>query len=250
MAYNGCMNRLSLSSAVWSDPRFASLQEATGWGRAQTIGTLVVLWDATRQKDRGTLVSHDGMMRAVLGAWAEKERTLAALLEAGYVVPAEGHPDKYVLPDNASYFEHVRTFQHAGSKGGMATAAKAKKAVKRAPKPAADPQCGAAWAAYADAYQARYRVPPVRNAKVNALIKQFVARVGAQAGAVLRFYVQHNDGQYVQSQHNLSLAVRDAEGLCTQHQRGQAVTRASVYQTEKQDRLGDQMRRLQAGAAI
>lgn len=91
------------------------------------------------------------------------------------------------------------------------------------------------WNAYREAYFARHKVEPVRNAKANALVKQFVSRLGeADAAAVIQFYVSHNDSQYVRNVHSLDFAVRDAEPLRTQWARGKQITQVEVRNFEKQ----------------
>lgn len=108
----------------------------------------------------------------------------------------------------------------------------------RTPSPAAkisSPANLKTWAAYAAAYQERYKVDPVRNAKVNCAIAGFVKRVGEeQAPEVAKFFVWHNDSFYLRSTHSFSLALRDAESLHTQWVKGQAITMSDVRDFEKQ----------------
>lgn len=103
------------------------------------------------------------------------------------------------------------------------------------------------WEAFNIAYLDRYKVEPVRNAKVNSAIAQFVARIGeADAPHIATFFVLHNDSFYVRNMHAFSLALRDAESLRTQWLKGQAITGADVRRFERnQDHasLMDQIRR-------
>lgn len=72
----------------------------------------------------------------------------------------------------------------------------------------------AAWTAYAGAYANRYGVEPVRNAKVNSLVKKFCERIAnGEAAQVAAFYLTHNKGIYVSSRHCVDLLLKDAEGL-------------------------------------
>lgn len=72
----------------------------------------------------------------------------------------------------------------------------------------------AAWGSYAAAYSGRYGVEPVRNAKVNAQIKQFCSRIAnGEAAQVAAFFLGHNKGIYVSARHCVDLLLRDAEGL-------------------------------------
>jgi hypothetical protein len=90
------------------------------------------------------------------------------------------------------------------------------------------------WEAYRAAYLTRYQVEPARNAKLNANIAQFTARVGADdAPAIAAFFVCHNDSFYVKSMHTFSLCLRDAEALRTQWLKGRAITQIDVRRFEK-----------------
>jgi len=71
-----------------------------------------------------------------------------------------------------------------------------------------------AWLAYASAYKLRYGAFPVRNAKVNALLTQFVRRIPQEeAPRVSEFYLKHESPLYVRSAHCVELLVRDSEKL-------------------------------------
>lgn len=91
-----------------------------------------------------------------------------------------------------------------------------------------------AWLAYDTAYQERYGVKAVRNAKANALIAQLVKRLGAtEAPDVARWYVRHNSALYVRSKHTLDLLIRDCEGLRTEWITGQQVTGLEAQTIER-----------------
>ncbi len=90
------------------------------------------------------------------------------------------------------------------------------------------------WAAYATAYEARYQVAPVRNAKVNGQISQVVARLGAEeSAAVARFFVGHSNLLYFRAMHPVDLLLRDAEKLRTEWVTGRKVTHTEALQFDK-----------------
>ena len=112
------------------------------------------------------------------------------------------------------------------------TALSGKPAQKRAPKPAAP--SSAVWDAYADAYQRRYSVQPVRNASVNAHLSQVVGRLGAdEAPAVAAHFVGSQNGLYVAAMHPTNLLLRDAEKLRTEWATGRGVTRTQAMMADK-----------------
>lgn len=105
------------------------------------------------------------------------------------------------------------------------------------------------WVAYEDAYFARYKTAPVRNATVNAQIKQIVSRLGEEAIEVVKFFVSHNDKFYVLKGHAIGLCLKDAESLRTQWARGRPITSNDVRQVEKVDHFKSQMERVTRGEA-
>lgn len=90
------------------------------------------------------------------------------------------------------------------------------------------------WASYEQAYQDRYHgQSPVRNKTVNSMIAKIGEKLGAEAPAVVRFFVQHPKTLYVQNLHPLSLCLRDAEALRTQWALDHAVTDRDVKNYQK-----------------
>jgi hypothetical protein len=69
----------------------------------------------------------------------------------------------------------------------------------------------AAWEAYKGAYSTRYGIEPLRNAKVNAALKNIVSQVGAEhAPAVVDHYLKMG-GFYSDCQHDISILLRDLQ---------------------------------------
>jgi hypothetical protein len=78
------------------------------------------------------------------------------------------------------------------------------------------PPTNPVWAAYSEAYEVRYRAPPVRNARVNSLLTQFIARVPKdEAPAIAAWYLRSDRGLYAAARHPVDLLLRDAEALRT-----------------------------------
>lgn len=89
------------------------------------------------------------------------------------------------------------------------------------------------WTAYSGAYLTRYGTEPVRNAKVNAMLAQVVARIGAdEAPHVAAWYVTSNRALYVSAKHCADLLVRDCEGLRTEWATGRSVTDTAARQAD------------------
>ena len=102
----------------------------------------------------------------------------------------------------------------------------------RAAKPAAPRS--AVWDSYADAYERRYGVPPVRNASVNAHLAQVVGKLGGdEAPAVAAHFVGSQNGLYVAAMHPTNLLLRDAEKLRTEWATGRGMTRTQAAMADR-----------------
>lgn len=92
----------------------------------------------------------------------------------------------------------------------------------------------AVWEAYTTAYHNRYGTEPVRNARVNAQLAQFVQRVGKDdAPGVAAYYVQNNNHFYVVKGHAVGLLLADAEKLRTEWATSRQVTNTQAGQVDK-----------------
>ena len=77
--------------------------------------------------------------------------------------------------------------------------------------------CRQTWAAYADAYERKYRAAPVRNAKVSTQVKSFVQRVSKdESVSIAEWFVSHPGSYYVSRMHDFGCLLTDAEKLRTE----------------------------------
>ncbi|MHB8253534.1 MAG: hypothetical protein ACYDEV_07505 [Acidiferrobacter sp.] len=90
-----------------------------------------------------------------------------------------------------------------------------------------------AWDAYSLAYERRYGVPPVRNDRSDAQMRQLVSRLGAEAPAVAGWYPRHTNAFYVRAKHPVDLLLRDAEGLRTEWATGRITTNTEACQVDR-----------------
>lgn len=104
--------------------------------------------------------------------------------------------------------------------------------------PAAPAKSAATWSAYSAAYEKRYRVVPVSNAGVNAMLCRVVDKLGAtEAPKVAAYFVTHNEPFYVKRRHPVELLLKDAEGLRTQWASGVTATTTEAREAERADNL-------------
>jgi phage replication O-like protein O len=85
--------------------------------------------------------------------------------------------------------------------------------------------CRNTWNAYKTAYEKRYGIGPIRNARVSSQIKQFVGRIGYEESPhVAAFFVSHNDSFYARKAHSVGVMLADAEKLRTEWATGKQFT--------------------------
>lgn len=101
------------------------------------------------------------------------------------------------------------------------------------PKSKSNPLNSEIWEAYRSSYFNRYKVNPVRNAKVNSNISQLASRLGPEAIEIVRFYLSHNDAFYLKNMHDIGHCLANAESLRTQFLKGRAITSVHVKNFEK-----------------
>lgn len=227
--------------------RFAQFCEGASLGRNEALGVLVQFWAETRRLGlEAAPMPHLQMLLPL--APARAGLVMEAMRQAGYVEGGAADDDRMHVVDNSGLTRRLAKRRADGSVAGL----KRGKAAKRPRKPAAaaaEPRalvparapdktplelaCRATWEAYEMAYRSRTGQSPIRNAKVNALVKQLVQRLGHDdAPRVITFYVQHPNRSYVERLWPLEMAVRDAEPLRTQWANGRFVTREQVSQYE------------------
>lgn len=94
--------------------------------------------------------------------------------------------------------------------------------------------CKATWASYSDAYFDRYGVEPVRNAKINGMVKNFVSRIGFdESPFVAAFYLNNNTQYYTSRMHVFDCLLSDAEKIRTEWATGKTMTSTRARQIDK-----------------
>ena len=103
------------------------------------------------------------------------------------------------------------------------------------------------WRAYAKAYQDRYGVLPVSNAKTRGQIAQFVRLVGKDiAPQLAAYYVTHNNSFFVSRRHDIGLLLTSYQQVLTDMHRGEQMTQVKARQTENTQSNFDTMSRVLA----
>lgn len=162
--------------------------------------------------------------------------------------PESLYPDRQTRPDADQ--TQTETRPPPGVRGGEPLALVSPVGTlprKRSKKPPEVGPSAATWAAYAEAHEARYGVPPVRNARVNAQVAQVVSRLGAEeAPEVARWFVTHNAGWYVTKGHPIGALLADAEKLRTEWATGRRITRGDAREAETLDEFAAKSARVKA----
>jgi len=222
--------------------RLARLCDFLGLKHAEGVGFLMLFWLESRKRgiEEGSAVEIS-KCAPILG---NRGDGLAGLLDAGYVHKRPGNEDEavYVIVDNVGHNAKTSRVVAQCKKAAQARLNKQAKRPKAAPavsvaKPSALTPIPSAfqdanretWAAYAECYRRKMGQPPIRNAKTNSLIKQFVQRLGAQdAPQVIAFFVNHPNPYYMGRLYQLEMAVKDAESLHTQWANNTPITQGDV----------------------
>lgn len=103
-----------------------------------------------------------------------------------------------------------------------------------------EPKSTETWNAYSRAYLQRYHVAPLRGAKVNSLLCQFVDVVGIeQAPLVAAYYVTLNESWYQKKAHDIPTLVTNAQSIFTQWARGENKTSTDYRQTERRSSMAN-----------
>ncbi len=123
-----------------------------------------------------------------------------------------------------------------------------RKSLAGAPDVPTDKTLGAEiWDAYSEAFLKRYAVSPKPNAKMRTQCKRIGDLIGRDAIEVMKFYLSHNDGWYLKTQHALGNVEKQYQSLHTQWQRGKAVTSSQVRQFENQSTNMDLLEKVRRG---
>jgi hypothetical protein len=94
--------------------------------------------------------------------------------------------------------------------------------------------CKQTWKSYADAFFNRYGTEPVRNAKVNGQVKNFVKRIGYdESPLVASFYLTNNTQYYVSRGHSVDCLLADAEKIRMEWATGSTMTATRANQIDK-----------------
>lgn len=251
--------KVILDPQDWSEPRFEALRRAMGWSQAETLGVLALFWHST--KEACVIEAPRERIKMYLSVPPETaDAVFTAMHAIGYLSPVDDS-NMWRIDGNDSIVTLIRSRREWGKQGverRIAAPAKKKKAPASPPSPAkvaakalsiaakeANKGC---WEAYREAYVAKYRVEPLRDARANSLVAAFVKRIGQdRAPEVIRFFVDHNDAGYVKAMHSLNCAVRDADAIHTQWQRGAAITGQDVRCFEAEQRVRGQLDRVARG---
>ena len=111
--------------------------------------------------------------------------------------------------------------------------------------------CREVWHAYSLAYFDRYGTEPVRNAKVNSMVKQFAQRIPrAEAPAVAAFFLLHGDAFYVRKAHDFGQLLTDAEKLRMEWATSRQITGTQARQSERVSAMWQAVEQIEAAERI
>jgi hypothetical protein len=199
------------------------------WHRLQLASRAIapLLWLLASEKKDGVIEeSADDIAFRLRCTTEELESAVKDLIEKDFFIDLESGASKPLAPRQQHAAPEER--RDRGEKEGEADGATGKPAAAKPEEP--NPLNANTWKAYKAAFVGKYRVDPVRDAKANSLIRQFVQRLGAEAPAVAAFYLTSQKPFHVQKSHALQPMLADAEGLRTEWAQSNNVKAASHVQ--------------------
>ncbi|MFF6477988.1 helix-turn-helix domain-containing protein [Pseudomonas aeruginosa] len=208
-----------IMSACWPLQGMSPAQKAVLISLADQANDQGVCWPAVDSIAMRCCLSKRAVQQAIkwlrsAGIVSVEERqgrsTMYSVTPAAYAPPQEMHPRSICTPaanaptpaDAAPRTVIEPTREPSGNLLPTRSGSATDEAMQEA--------CRNVWAAYRAAYEARWSVQPVRNAKVNSQVKQLVAALGAEAPAVAAFFVGLDDKFLVDSCHEFGLLLAKA----------------------------------------
>jgi hypothetical protein len=172
-------------------------------------------------------------------------RALLPLLERGFFQTEHGASDvlalrkRLAVPESEAEAERDSDAEALAETEASQTVAGASRPTRRV-EPRPKPQTNPVWEAYAVSYENRYRVAPIRNAKINGQLALLLGRVPVEeAPLIAAFYVTHNGRFYVEKGHAIDYLLRDAEKIRTEFVTRKQFTSAQATLTDRtQTNLG------------
>lgn len=142
-------------------------------------------------------------------------------------------PSKPLASQEQEHEQEQNQEQESGT-GALGIAAENSAPPANKPDTELQAACRETWKQYSNAYFDRYGTEPVRNAKVNGQVKQFVQRLGyTESPLVAAFFLTHNNSYYAGRLHSVDCLLADAEKLRTEWATGYAMTQTKAMQIDK-----------------
>jgi hypothetical protein len=145
-------------------------------------------------------------------------------------------PEKPEAPKPISSYRLKLAEDKAAREAEKASKAEEAAAAKEAQKLAQAGLRLETWAAFDEAYQARYGAKVIRNATTNSLMASLVGRLGDAAPGVAAFYLNVTDPYIVRNTHSLNLLLQGAESYHMQWQTNRLVAPPVTAYQARQDK--------------
>lgn len=209
---------------------FATRDSASKW----VVIHAYLKWNPIENPNQG--ISAGRLFEQVPGKSAVKPLLVKALREYAKHFPVGILEDFETLTQTLSKpgtGAGAGTPTEAGTVSGTGHIPPAGAAGGKKPKDDPNPLNLETWKAYKQAYIERYTVAPVRDAEVNAKIKNIVKNLGEEAPAVAAFFVRHNGRKYVEGMHQIGYLKTDYAKLRTEWATQTQMTGSQAAQIDK-----------------
>lgn len=227
-------NKFFLKSSFFSDQKIRSL------GHLEIVFFIGLLTICSEQSSKNVQLSSKGFAQMLNIGPKKYQLSLKNLVSVELIrVLSYASIDSLIKRREEKRREKkVITTSHLPTEDGKRSLLTSKKSAAPRKESESKEACARTWESYRAAYMNRYGVEPVRNARVNANVKQLVSRVGeAVAPGLMEFFLSHHDAEYIKACHQIGLALRDCEALRTQMLRGKTITRSGARKAESGNEL-------------
>jgi hypothetical protein len=165
---------------------------------------------------------------------SESEPPSASLLEIKYTIPdgSRVNDQSTILPDVDQL--EIPDAGHSETQLVVAKKRKTKEKVISVEDARLRMPTPFVWNAYKDAFVARYGREPIRDAKVNSIIRRLVERIGLDLSErLVPYFIRRDDAFYVNAGHEIGLCLLHCQKLVIDMESGSVTTLDSAKRLER-----------------
>lgn len=230
---------------AFRDDRIKQLAEAMDWSLRETLGCLALIWQRSQAALEEAITEEQLRSYADCQSKEEAIRLRRALETSSLIENIEGgririrgqRPQLERIKSQPTLFDVPRETKPKPKK---------KPRSKKPVNPEVEERRELArkvWETYRAGFLQRYRIEPLRNAKVNSQIVALIRDVGKEHVVnLVGFYLRHNDAFFIRAHHPMGVCLNSAQRLIAEMLTGQRTNFAAARRAEAQQDTEDAIR--------